>query len=290
MSDKSNIPSFKSILIPVLVLLVFYNLKFYLVSAGDTPSSRYDWKHIRMLDSIGPISILSVTGTNLELTASGTFSPSADPVYVLPGKNQTYFFRFEYRTKHGDTIKFFDVHWLKGLPKQTGYIKQIKWAEIPLKSPGSHTAVTIGDALVCRGNAEYFRLILHNTGDLKFLGPHRDVLNFAYLGRADAGLDDMVKFAESAPPAKYYILFFRPTENVEFNTFSKILSHIQILLKTKNAGKIFWVLPDNMHQKLKVFQGENNIIVTYHLEPDNTLPSREIYEKIAHKISQYIRD
>ena len=288
MTDNSNIPSFKSILIPVLILLVFYNIKFYRFSTINTPASRYDWKYIQILDSVGPIRVLSVTNKNLEIMAPRTFSPSADFVYLLSGNSQTYFFRFEYYTKHGDTIKFFDVHWLKGLPKHTEEIKQVSRADIPLKSPGSQTAVTIGDALVCRGDAEYFRFVLHKTNHLKFLGPHRDVFNFAYFGRVDAGLDDMVKFAESAPAAKYYILFFKPSDDIDFKTFKKILLHIRSILQSKKSGKIFWVFPDKLSQKLNEFNSDDNIIIDYQLVPDNILPSKEIYENIAQKISRYI--
>ena len=203
----------------MLILLLFYNIKFFIAGNKKTEKARYNWQEIKYSDSISPIHILYVSSKILKISAQGSFSPSATPTYVLSNNNQKYFFRFEYRTKHSDTITFFDVHWLNGLPKHYDDISQIKWLDLSLKSPGTNTTVTIGDEFMCRGNAEFLRLTLNKKKHLKFLGPQKDVFNFGYLARPNAKIPDLVTYAKIAPQAQYYILFFRLQDNLELNQF-----------------------------------------------------------------------
>ena len=129
----TKLPSNKSIFLSLFVLLLFYNLSFYSGVYHRLEQSRYSWEQMTVLDSIKPVKILSASQKNMDLMFAYKSLPSPENTYILDNHEQTYPFRFKYITKHHDTLRFFGIRWIKGMPKDftKKYILQI--VDLPLK-------------------------------------------------------------------------------------------------------------------------------------------------------------
>lgn len=285
-----KIPSKKSILISIFLLLVFYNIKFYLTADNNLEQSRYDFQSIQSIDSIKPIRVLLATKTLLTMVAPSNFSPTPTPTYLLENKHQRYFFRYEYRIDHQDTIELYNVHWLNGIPKNITKIKQIKWLHLDLKEQGNITAVTIGDDHICRGNAIYLRRFLNEHHHLKFLGAESDVFNYSFLGTPETDGKDVLKYAENAPQAQFYILFFNLLDKESGNLDIDNLLEINRVLKRKHPKKIFWVVPDTITSHLQQLQDTSSFLMDYPYNKNITMLPKKMYENIAKKISNQINE
>ena len=129
----TKLPSNKSIFLSIFVLLLFYNLLFYSGVYHRLEQSHYSWEQMTILDSIKSVKLIAVSQKNMDFLTSYKLLLSPKKTYILVNSEQTYPFRFKYTTKHHDTLRFFGLRWIKGMPKDftKKYILQI--VDLPMK-------------------------------------------------------------------------------------------------------------------------------------------------------------
>ncbi|HFX18014.1 MAG TPA: hypothetical protein ENK64_02600 [Flavobacteriales bacterium] len=295
-TNNSNVPSAKSIIYTVVGLLFFYNVIFWSNLRKKLPQSRYDWSSVQLKDSCQNIKVFKITKSNLSIKLPDICRLNAYNTYLLDNGNQ-YWFRYEYAIKKNDTFKLFDVHWLKGMPKKNGFYK-LKTADLQLKNKGQIKAVILGDALVCRGDAEFLRQQLHKQLDWHFLGNQKDVLNYAYIGGTNMTSEDGIKLAGNIPKATYYVVGFN-SDTLHLNDYFRNILIIKNKLKNKNAHKIFWIVPErekpDLLKKIGDFYtqkiaDDKNIILKVESVENKPYLNKNQYERLAKHIAQYVKD
>ncbi len=96
---NSNIPSSKTIWIPLLILVLVYNIIFFVSFIKNKQKDNYNWNKIEILEKIKAIKILGVNRDFLQLQTPVEFNPDAKYTYKIICQDKEYFFSFEYRKK-----------------------------------------------------------------------------------------------------------------------------------------------------------------------------------------------
>ena len=129
----TRLPSNKSIFLGLLVLLLIYNIAFYTGVYDRLEQSRYQWEQMKIIDSIKPVKLLSVSRTNMDVLMPYKSLPPHKWTYILDNHKQTFPFRFEYIVTHHDSLRFFGLQWIKGMPKDFTKKYTLQIVDIPLK-------------------------------------------------------------------------------------------------------------------------------------------------------------
>ena len=257
---KTRLPSNKIIWFIIIVLLVVYNIIFVVQMKHRFYFLKYDWNNAKKIASVFDVKVLSVNKSKLVIVKPG-FAPASKYTYRLDYDLNPYFFSFEYRIKKGDTVSFYDVHWIKSTPKTIRDNCTITILDIPLIQKAKTSMLTIGDALLCRGAAETFRKNLAKKTDIKFIGTQKDVLNIPHEAKTLIKSAEILNLIKNSK-ADYYILFFKwhpKFENKE--TFKKNIIAIRELLNQKNIKKAFLLtIPTNRKNKDLTGLQTNNMI------------------------------
>ena len=129
----TRLPSNKTIFISLLSLLLLYNIAFYTGVYDRLEQSRYLWEQMKIIDSIKPVKLLSASRANMDIMMSHKSLPSPKWTYILVNHEQTYPFRFKYIVTHHDSLRFFGIKWIKGMPKDFTKQYTLQMVDVPLK-------------------------------------------------------------------------------------------------------------------------------------------------------------
>ena len=129
----TRLPSNKTIFISLLSLLLLYNIAFYTGVYDKLEQSRYQWDRMKIIDSIKPVKLLSASRANMDIMMPHKSLPSPKWTYILVNHDQTYPFRFKYIVAHHDSLRFFGLQWIKGMPKNFNKKYSLRIVDVPLK-------------------------------------------------------------------------------------------------------------------------------------------------------------
>jgi hypothetical protein len=292
-------PSHKSILISILALLVYYNINFFKQIDEKTAQQPYNWEALKVLDSIGQIKVLSATRSGLQMVNNQKIIIPTKYAYALVGADEKYYFRYEYLVHKSNVIKFFEVHWLKGMPTNFDGEFTLQTVELPLIQNGKYTAITLGDKHLCRSNAKDFRKELSDISDIIFFGSQNDVLGYPYEAQVGYSSQNVLHLAKKVEKTDYYILLFDWHKDKEtLNDYLQNLSKIKQALMQKNPKKIFWIIPPKTYnleaQKaidnaIKSLSDTKLIVIDPSENNNNALDDNHYYTKqLMQQIAQQI--
>jgi hypothetical protein len=266
---------------------------------SKTKEQTYEWKNLKVLNSIAHIKIISATRSGLQIADNQSISMPTRYTYALVGADEKYYFRYEYLVHKSNVIKFFEVHWLKGMPTNFDGEFTLQTIELPLIQNGKYTAITLGDRHLCRSNAKDFRKELSDISDIIFLGSQNDVLGYPYEAQVGYSSQNVLHLAKKAEKTDYYILLFDWHKDKEtLNDYLQNLSKIKQALMQKNPKKIFWIIPPNTYnleaQKaidnaIKSLSDTKLIVIDPSENNNNALDDNHYYTKqLMQQIAQQI--
>jgi hypothetical protein len=296
-------PSQQSMLMTILLLLLFFSIKFLCGIEDDFLQTNYDWNNIKIVKNIGKVKVdsLSYNYINIENPQNIRFDIN-NSFKLTDINNNNYFFRATTLINKNHKLYFSGLKWLVDIPSIKTHVFSMEEIEIPFAKKGTNSIITIGDVLFFLNESKYFRQNLFNRSDVFFKGKNRDVYNHLYLAKANYNADSILKLTQNIQPANYYILFFKDA-NMQVKQLKQINEN---LLKNK-PKKIFWIIPpsvlDNNHSvktKINKIAGKNiSIIDTDSLllnknemfyKSNQQILSKKVYITLSNKIAEIIND
>jgi len=246
----------------VLLLVVGFNIQFVIRFPSLFYAPHWNWQKETELETLGDTKILKITSKNLTVAPLDPHKLNPDFTYKLQdSRKKSYYFRYEYAKVQNDTVTFYDVYWLKGMPKFSEAKVQFIRTRLPIVTHGKFSAVTLGDKMVSRGKSEKFRALLSQKASLEFTGSHTDELGLRYEGGVHTTVAELSRLADTLSPAQYYFVMISDTSEKE-NTSEQLMDLIKKLQK-KHPQKIFVLAPEPLKNNVqwKNFLAENSHVI-----------------------------
>jgi len=238
----------------MLFFVLYYSFSFFLNLKTAFYQAHYDWKNLKILNKIDAVKIDSVSYNYLQLQTSKT-KPDFDNqlTYKIESQGESYFFRYEYAIKKGNTFIFKRLEWLTDKPEDLSRNVKLFSVDLPLYKNQKITAVTIGDEWIFENDAKYLRRKLSQKLAVDFIGSKKDVFNYAYEGNKHLSTSDIAKIIDTLPEADYLILFFDGKVKTEMATdIENNIRKMAHQINQKKYKKVFWInMPEAKELKIK---------------------------------------
>lgn len=295
----------------ILIIAVLSSIKFQKKLERNHFQLKFDWKKEREIQNWGSVSIdtmdynfLKLSGINLSKHPDfqNTFAIQTD-------KNDKYYFRFINVVQSNDTMILSAVEWITGMPNLQGKKVDLYEYDIPLLVKTGKSIVTIGDEMMIRDEAKYFRRKIASEQNLNFEGRTKDVFNYKHEAEYGKTLQDIVNEVDSIPIADYYVIYFTKPEEGEYQKYA--LELLNVLSARNVTERIIWIntpLLNNSSQNIKKIEFENFLatldnrklkisnvsslfgvhVETYYM-PDGIYLNKSGYEKLASETVKLLR-
>lgn len=298
----SKFPSNTTMIVSLLILAVLSGMKYSSKLDKSQLQLKFDWnkakevqqwRHIR-IDSLdyNYLLISSFTGQNLP--------DNQNTLELISDKGEKYYFRFIDVSQKRDTVVLGAVEWLTGVPELKNGNADLLEYDIPIKQNTGKSVVTIGDEMLIKDEAKYFRRKIAAESNVNFEGRRKDVFNYPHEADYRRSLEDVLDQVAHIPEADAYIIMLRPDALVNLPGVKQL---IDVLSKRSQTQKIIWIvfpfLQDTPKQhdrqpiqdylagihndKLVILNGYMKLKDApelYYL-PDSISLSKEGYEKLA---------
>ena len=177
----TNFPSSKLMILITLMLLLGFGYKYSKSFKDNFYQLRYDWNNLKELKCSKIIEIEKLNYNSLQLTMDKPIHPNNQNTYSLNGKEK-YYFRHAYSEINGNKISFLGVTWVNQQPESIDDLRYLSEIEISLKkNENAIRVITIGDKLIHKDEAKYFRKEMFKHRNIAFYGIQKDVFNTCYL-------------------------------------------------------------------------------------------------------------
>jgi len=270
----------------IILLVVGFNIQFLVLFSDLFETLQWDWRQEKEPDTLGTFRLLEATSKNLRVLQNEKTKFDPDYTYILKDKTgKKFYYRYEYAKQKDDTLEFYGVYWLKGMPKFMEPEVQIARTQIPLVQNGKHTALTLGDQTVSRGKSERFRSLLSRKASLRFEGSHKDEWGFSYEGGVHTTLSRLQAMADTLRPRDYYFVMLTAA-SLKGDEGKRMIPLLEKLLK-KKPKKIFVIAPKksmDAESQTEIDNWLSKHAGVIWLDTENTGPVNAPYEKWAESL------
>lgn len=306
-------PSKSTMFILILILAIISTIRY--ASKIDTQliQNFFDWDEEVWMHSYDNLKMDSVSYNYLRVrNFPGKHQPNNQNTFAIVNqKGQKYYFRFIYLNRKNETASFSGIEWLTGVPELSERPISITESHVPLKKTKGKTIVTIGNHLLVKNEAKYFRREISSRSNVNFDGRLKDVFNFKH--EAIDGVDWMNKIIDvnSIPLADIYVVFgdFPKDLALDEELRRKLNGFLHQLSTKSNHVEIIWVLLPAVKNELEnqkrielnefiksldnsrvvlldaysLFEDDNNYLMS-----DSIQLNKNGYQKLAHEIVELI--
>src|SRR5690606_32597310 len=241
----SKFPSKITMIISLFVLAVFASVKYSSKTNYNFLQTKFDWENKIELKELSNLKVDSLSYNRLILSGvEPGYKPNNRNTFILLADKDRYSFRFIGYKKNGDTLNLGSVEWLTGVPELPNIKVKLIEADVPLKEKKGPTIITIGNGMLIKNEAKYFRRKTAYDIDVNFEGRIKDVFN--YKNEATYADDWSIKFDEvhSIPDAEIYILMggfdIEKLGNPLFK--DNLQTFLHNLKNRKTTQRVIWVL------------------------------------------------
>lgn len=295
----------------ILIIAVLSSMKYYKKLEREHFQLKFDWKKEREIQNWRSVRIdtmnynfLKLSGINLSKHPDfqNTFAIQTD-------KNDKYYFRFINVVQSNDTMILSAVEWITGMPNLQGKKVDLYEYDIPLLVKAGKSIVTIGDEMMIRDEAKYFRRKIASEQNFNFEGRTKDVFNYKHDAEYGKTLQDIVNEVDSIPIADYYVIYFTRPEIGEYQKLA--IELLNVLSARKVTERIIWIntpLLNDPSQHIRKIEFENFLATldnrklkilnasslfgdyaeVYYM-PDGVYLNKSGYEKLASEIVKLLR-
>lgn len=242
----SKFPSNTTMIASLLILAVLSGMKYsrkldklqlQLKFDWNKAKEVQQWRHIR-IDSLAYnyLLISPITGQNLP--------DNQNTLELISDKGEKYYFRFIDISQKRDTVALGAVEWLTGLPELKNGNADLLEYDIPIKQNTGKSVVTIGDEMLIKDEAKYFRRKIAAESNVNFEGRRKDVFNYPHEADYKRSLDDVLAQVAQIPDADIYIIMLRPDALVNPPAVKQL---IDVLGKRSQTQRIIWITTTYQH-------------------------------------------
>lgn len=303
-------------MIVIIILLAVFSTQRYATKLNSKLiQTKFDWNKEVEINLFKNLEVDSISYNYLKVKGlDAAYQPDNQNTFSLNEENgQKYYFRFINFDQNGDEAIFWAIEWLTGVPDFPENKVSITESNIPLEINKGKSVVTIGNELLVKDEAKYFRRRIASIIDVNFEGRAKDVFNYKH--EAVYSEDWQLKFSDvkSIPEGDIYILFGGFPNEVELNDSleNQLNSFLKELANRTSTEKIIWILLPNVKdekenlrrseinqflrtlkdEKLElleansIFQEERNEYVM----PDSIHLNKYGYEKLANETVELLK-
>lgn len=308
-------PSKSTMIILILAITVFSTYRYALKVDNKLIQNTFDWSNEKKINSFDGLLIDSVSYNYLGIY---NFDPGLtlnyQNTYTLEKANRKkYYFRFAFSIKTDSLIQIRGVEWLTGVPDFTQKPITLIESDIPLKEKKGKTVVSIGNEILVKNEAKYFRRKLASETDLNFEGRFKDVYNYKHEATNSDEWYEKLDEVDSISSAEIYILMGSFSEDLISNDdfIFSLNKFIKSLSKKEGNEMILWILLPKVKNDLenqkrhkineliksleepKLFILDSDSILgdkANYLMPDSVQLNKYGYEKLAEEVIKMIKE
>lgn len=306
----SRFPSSLTMMVSILIIAALSSLRYSRKLEGAHFQLKFDWNNKKEIQGFQHIHLDSLDYNYLQFSGMNLgLSPNNQHTFAIQVKKwQQYYFRFIDHEIHGDTLVMQAVEWLTGVPElQPGYVDLYE-LDVALKHNRGKNIVTIGDEMLIKDEAKYFRRKIATLRPVNFLGSKKDVFNFKH--EADYGytIDGILQDIERIPEADWYIIFVHTSLDASTSDLSRLLD---TLLERQTTHKVLWISVPDLRSAFQQFNssawsevldahGRDRLILldgatlfegdvkSYYMQ-DSVHLNKQAYEKLAEATVKLLR-
>ena len=255
----SRFPSSLTMIVSILIIAILSSMKFHMKLEREHFQLKFDWKKEKEIQRWRSVTIDSLDYNYLKLSnIDSAQRPNYQNTFAIQtDKNEKYFFRFIDMIQSDNTITLSAVVWITGMPYLTDGKVDLYEFDIPLEVKSGKTIVTIGDEMMVKDEAKYFRRKMASKPNFNFEGRTKDVFNYKHEAEYGKTLQEVVQQLDDIPKADYYVIFFSKPEEEDQKYASELLN---ALSTRKSTERIIWIhnpLLNDLSKKNKKSEFEN---------------------------------
>ena len=281
----NNFPSKLTMIVSILLLAVFSTLKYSTKLNSQLFQLKFDWNDEQVISESDNLVIDSISYNYLAVSGlSEKYNPSNQNTFsVNVSKGERYFFRFINYERNDKKFIFRAVEWLTGVPEKPHDPVSIIESDIPLQKNKGKSIVTLGNELLVKDEAKYFRRKIAIDKEVNFEGRVKDVFNYKHEAVNSENWEEKWDEVEDVPPADVYILFGIVNENkiTDKSYRNKLSSFLNELAHRKETQKIIWILSPYVKNKTQNARNQvsNQYISSLKMDKLQLLDAYSIFEK-----------
>lgn len=309
----TEFPSHKIVWLTLLLLFLYFGVRFFLVSGKEIHQTKFDWKNKTLEGSIYDIKVDTFSYNFLRINKPQKFTTNSSSTYEIKDKENTFYFRYIYAKESDSTIEFRNLKWITDIPER--FIGEIEMGayDIPLNQEGNNTVITIGDEWMYYNEAKYLRKLVASEVSVVFRGRSTDFFNYPLEANYKNDLNAVIDLSDTVEKADYYILFFDGTcEKIKNDELTQKLQLILDNLNKNNPKKIIWItypfvkeskdyichqkynkaINSLSHKKLITINTDSIFKedLKQYIMPDGSYLNKKAYQQIANQIIDEIND
>lgn len=290
-----NLPSKSAIIFIWIILMGYLAFEFFKKPSEFLFQMSYDWKNVSNIDSIGRVSIDSVSFDFLALKNKSINSEniSTNNSYKLITPKTAYYFKTSDLIVSEKSIIFSGVRWINGSPQNNLETAILQVIDLPLKEGGTKSVLTIGDSEMIWQEGRDIRKWLHlKNQDLVFVGSKKDVNGFAHEASVYATAEYILNTLSKMPEAENYILFFGAQDKATDKNKLKanVCEIISNLSQRKKTQKVIVVsLPPSNIERFEKYNLEFNTILSQCTSSADKAVLVPLYEKLKNE-TDYLKE
>ncbi len=243
----SRFPSNTTMILSILIIAVLSSMRYSRKLDREHFQLKFDWKNKQEILTIQQLYIDSIDYNFIRLTGIKEVEiPDNQHTFAIHTKKKgNYYFRFIDAAINHDVLSLQSVEWLTGTPElESGYVDLIAY-DVEFEANGGKTVVTIGDELLIKDEAKYFRRKIASESKVEFIGSQKDVFNYrheaSYSNRVETILDNVAQM----PDADFYIvLMYAPPDSSQH----LIPTLIDDLTNRTHTQKVIWITVPDLRQ------------------------------------------
>lgn len=246
----TKLPSFKRMVFLISILAILASLKYDRKITKNLFQLNMDWDKEIINLTLHPVTIDSICYNYLKISnINPDFTPNNQYTYSIAKSTlDRHYFRFNYSSVQNNTVTFHAVEWLNGMPEINASFFTLTESDIPLKVRDGKMVVTIGNFLLTKDEAKYFRRKIATNLAVNFDGRVKDVFNFKHEATFSEDWEELWTKPNEIPEANIYIVMGNlKIDSLNNPHYSNPLKHfLNELSARKQTEKIIWILPPSL--------------------------------------------
>ena len=236
----NKFPSITTMVITILILAVMSGLKFSRKLERAHFQLKFDWKNEKEIQRWDNVIMDSMDYNFIRITGADRVKipDNQNTFAVQAGKSNKFYFRFIDQEHRGDTLILKAVEWLTGVPEWKPTIINLTEYDVPLDEKSGKSIVTIGDEMLIKDEAKYFRRKMATLQQLRFEGSIKDVFNYRHEADYQRSLTSVIQTQSNISSAAFYVLFFNSDPGESKEEAEKLIT---ILSERSESQKIVWI-------------------------------------------------
>lgn len=306
----STFPSNSTMVLSLLILALLSGMKYGSKLDKSQLQLKFDWNKSIEILHCKDVKVDSVEYNTFQVSGftNQNLPSNQHTIKLISAKGSHYYFRFIDVAQRRDTVVFGAVEWLTGVPDFKNVLVDLIEYDIPMKRNDGFSVITIGDEMLVKDEAKYFRRKIAAETDVNFEGSIKDVFNYPHEADYKRTLADILEKISNLQEVPVYIMMLRPDVEVDQEAVKLLVDTLSARNKTQ---MIIWIttsfnpnvsIPHEAHhiqeylvnlqnEKLVILNGQTLLADApnlYYLSDTFSL-SKEGYEKLAKETIKLLR-